>query len=157
MSTLGYHHTPESKAKARASMRTRADYRPARPLTSTYFVWVGLRRRCFNPNHRDYAAYGGRGITVCRRWADYDAFLEDMGERPVGTSIDRIDNDGNYEPSNCKWATKVEQCRNMRRSRIFPHNGESKTLTEWSKVLGINYDRLRGRLRLGWTFERAIE
>lgn len=125
--------------------------------TPEYEAWINMRQRCTNPKRPEFRNYGARGISVCERWESFENFLDDMGTRPMGLSIERINNDGNYEPSNCKWATKVEQCRNMRRSRIFPHNGESKTLTEWSKVLGINYDRLRGRLRLGWTFERAIE
>jgi len=80
-----------------------------------YRVWLAMRERCTNPNNRCYADYGGRGIQVCSRWNDFAAFYEDMGSRPgLGWSIDRIDNDGNYEPGNCRWATASQQRRNRR-------------------------------------------
>src|SRR5688572_1683194 len=85
----------------------------------TYNAWLGMRERCRNPKSRAYANYGGRGISVCARWDDYENFLSDMGEPPSkGHSLDRINNNGNYEPSNCRWATKSEQQGNQRRSTI---------------------------------------
>ncbi len=84
----------------------------------TYGSWANMRYRCFDVANPQFAEYGGRGITICDRWADdYDAFYGDMGARPEGMTLDRIDNDGNYEPGNCRWATPAQQVRNTRRNR----------------------------------------
>ena len=89
--------------------------------TPTYRSWASMIQRCTNEKRHNYAYYGGRGITVCVRWRDFDAFLADMGERPDGTTLDRIDNEGNYEPGNCEWATPKQQSNN-RRPRGKAHN-----------------------------------
>lgn len=80
--------------------------------TPIYESWKAMRKRCLNPNAPKYRLYGGRGITICERWDYFENFREDMGERPIGLSLDRIDNDGNYEPGNCRWATQKEQQNN---------------------------------------------
>lgn len=83
-----------------------------------YMTWLTMRQRCRNPKAKGFRNYGGRGITVCDRWDDFETFVEDMGEKPPGTTLDRIDNDGNYEPSNCRWATAKEQLKNKRPKRL---------------------------------------
>ncbi len=126
--------------------------------TPEYHVWCGLRCRCTNPNGTAWDNYGGRGITVCERWMEsFPAFLEDMGRRPSDRhSIDRIDNDGNYEPGNCRWATSREQMRNTRVNYLVEHNGETKCVAEWAEQYGMSPSVLYARLvKLGWTFEQA--
>ncbi len=112
--------------------------------TPTHRSWLSMRRRCNEVTHDQYKYYGGAGVKVCERWQDsFDNFLADMGERPLGMTLDRIDPAGNYEPNNCRWATQKEQMNNTTRSVKF----EGKTLTEWSEELGIKYDTLSYRLR----------
>lgn len=110
----------------------------------TFTTWSRMRDRCNNPNSEHYDRYGGRGIRVCERWASsFENFLSDMGERPKGMSIERIDNDGPYSPENCRWATQKEQMRNTSRSVIF----QGKTMHQWSEELGIKYHTLTWRMR----------
>lgn len=87
--------------------------------SGTYRSWSGMKTRCFNKKSTNYYLYGGRGITVCDRWSKFELFLEDMGERPIGKSLDRIDVNGNYEPSNCQWASDEEQSQNKRKTKMF--------------------------------------
>lgn len=103
----------------------------------THSTWTGLFKRCFNPIDRNFPDYGGRGITVCERWFSFEAFVADMGLRPDGKTLDRVDNNGNYEPSNCRWATRVEQARNTRRNRVVLVNGVPKFQTEIAKEYGL--------------------
>lgn len=105
-------------------------------------------QRCHNPSNKAYADYGGRGITVCDRWRNScQSFLDDMGPRPSAAhSVDRIDNDGNYEPKNCRWATATEQNRNNRGNRNISWGGKTQTVQEWATELGLKYTTLKRRL-----------
>ena len=114
---------------------------------ATYETWKGMRSRCANKRNKNYPSYGGRGITVCERWNDYSNFVADMGERPPGRSIDRIDNDGPYSPENCRWATKIEQANNVRRTKFLTLYGETKPLAEWARLYGLKYHTLYQRVR----------
>jgi hypothetical protein len=115
--------------------------------------------RCTDPENPSWHNYGGRGITVCQRWKrSFANFIEDMGARPhPSLTIERINNDGNYEPSNCKWATRKEQCRNRRGNTLLTHNGHTRCLAEWSEHTGISVDLLIFRLRKGWSVKETLE
>jgi hypothetical protein len=123
-----------------------------------YAVWRSMKARCLNPSTKVYKNYGGRGIGICFTWFDsFAAFIADMGPRPSAQhSLDRINNDGDYTASNCRWATRAEQGRNRRTNKILTHNGESLCLTDWAKRIGLNASTLFKRIEAGWTVERAI-
>lgn len=123
----------------------------------TWKSWSEMKARCLNPSHKLYYYYGGRGIKVCTRWIEsFENFLEDMGEKPSGTSLDRIDNNGNYEPNNCRWATDIQQARNKRNNIIITFNGETLCLAEWAEKLGIDYKILHHRYQRGWSADRIV-
>lgn len=121
-------------------------------------IWEGMKARCLNPNDDRFLDYGGRGITICDRWLEsFENFYADMGDPPDKCSIDRIDVNGNYEPSNCRWATQSQQCNNKRDTVRYFYEGEEHTLSEWATIKNVSHDRLRQRVhKLGWTFEKAI-
>lgn len=122
----------------------------------TYNSWAQMRSRCNNPNVPEYIHYGGRGIRVCDRWSSFVLFLQDMGERPTGTSIDRLDVNDGYHPANCRWATRREQSLNTRRSRFITASGLEMTLVEWSEATGLTVNCIRSRIKRGWTSEQAM-
>lgn len=125
---------------------------------STYAIWSSMRGRCYNPNNPEYPRYGARGIVVCDRWHYYENFVADMGLRPVGLSIERKNNDGNYEPNNCTWVTAKEQARNRRSNKFVTYRGETRILIEWCELLNLPFERMQDRLtRAGWTPEKAFE
>lgn len=125
--------------------------------TGTYISWDSMIGRCTRLNNPYYSKYVGRGITICARWMSFECFLSDMGTRPDGTTLDRFpDNDGNYEPGNCRWATKTQQQNNRCTNVVVEYNGERHTVTEWARHLGLPVDRLRSRIASGWTPERAF-
>lgn len=122
-----------------------------------YRVWKSMMTRCFNPHTERFKNYGGRGITICAEWKSFPNFYRDMGRRPSPHhSIDRINNSGDYEPGNCRWATTVQQARNGRCTRIITYAGVSACLTEWAERLGMRMQVLHHRLSRGWTVRRAL-
>lgn len=120
--------------------------------------WSGMLERCLNPNNKLYPQYGGRGISICERWMTFENFFEDMGHRPKGTTIDRYpNNDGHYEPGNCRWATAKEQARNTRATLFVEFNGRRTPLREVAEITGVKYMTLYQRLTNGWTLDRAVQ
>src|SRR3954471_10620371 len=124
--------------------------------TREYAAWCEMRQRCNSPRKPGYKNWGGRGIKICARWEKFADFFADMGPRPSPKhSVDRIDNDGDYEPGNVRWATKTEQARNMRNTRLIEFNGEKLSVAEWAERLNINASTLRVRLHRQRTVQRA--
>lgn len=123
---------------------------------SAYPSWAAMIQRCTNPTHKNYTAYGGSGKTVCERWLSLVNFCHDMGERPVGMTIERINNELGYSPENCRWATRQEQSRNKLVCRKYLHDGKEKTIYELSLESGIRQKSLRLRLARGWSVDEAI-
>src|ERR1051325_1987407 len=133
----------------RASITTHGHATAARSLT--YTSWQILIQRCQNPKNPAYPNYGGAGITVCERWQVFENFLADMGERASELySIDRIDNSGNYEPGNCRWATKKQQQRNRQGNHFITAFGETCTIAEWAERSQLAFSTISNRLRTGW-------
>lgn len=124
----------------------------------THIIWANMKARCYNTNRSDYHQYGGRGITVCDRWLNsYVNFLEDMGPRPKGLSLDRIDNNKGYSKDNCRWATPTEQNNNKRSNILLSFKGKTQSISAWAKDLGFNPEVIRKRIRIrGWDVERAL-
>lgn len=126
--------------------------------TPTYSVWQGMLARCDKPSHKSYKDYGGKGITVCSRWRSFEPFLEDMGIRPSGLTIDRIDGSGNYEPGNCRWATAKTQANNRHNNRLNTYQGETKTTTQWAEDprCVVSFVTFAKRIDCGWPIEHAL-
>lgn len=121
----------------------------------TYRCWYHMKQRCLNLNHPKYANYGGRGITICLRWHEsFVNFLEDMGIKPDGLSLDRVDNDGPYSPDNCRWATRMQQGSNMQWTKSI--DGVKMSISEYCRIHKLNATAIRNRLCRGWELERAL-
>ena len=127
--------------------------------TNEYNIWLGIKQRCLDKNSESYKDYGGRGIKMCERWLEsFENFYDDMGPRPSKRhSIDRIDNEGDYTPENCHWATKLEQANNTRSNRFIKIDGVEKTLAQWCRFYDITYGIVECRIRRGWPIEKAIK
>lgn len=124
--------------------------------TAEYKTWQQMIQRCDNQGDANYPNYGGRGISVCEKWQNFENFYADMGKRPSGMSIDRKDNDGNYEPGNCRWATLIQQNRNRRSTRNVTYNGQTLCVSEWALRLNITPQSLSARLARGHSIESAL-
>lgn len=143
---------------AREAIAKRARKHGMSGATPEYQAWAHMIRRCHTPTTESYKYYGARGIIVCDRWRlSFENFYADMGPRPSPKhSIDRIDNNGNYEPSNCRWATTHQQASNTRKNQWLTFRGETKTVSEWTRVLGFPREVIRSRLARGWSVEQAL-
>ena len=126
--------------------------------TPTYHSWATMQQRCVNKNNTGYKNYGARGIKVCERWiGSFERFYADMGKRPsTKHTIDRIDNDGDYTPDNCRWATKNEQVRNIRSNVLITHEGTTLCATDWSSRTGIHINTIRYRFHAGWPSDEIL-
>ena len=128
--------------------------------TRPYKIWVDMKRRCNNPKNKAYKYYGEKGVRVCDEWVnDFSAFYEWAKENGYNDNLtlDRIDSDGNYEPSNCRWATKTEQANNTSRNVFITYKNKTQTISMWAKELGIKYSLIQDRLSAGWTPEEIFE
>ena len=125
-----------------------------------YRIWSNMKNRCTNPNADNYLFYGGRGIKVCDEWRDDFIPFRDWAIANGYTdklTLDRIDNDGNYEPSNCRWETHLHQCNNTRRNHLLTFQGETHTISEWARIVGMRPDTLERRINhRGWSVEKAL-
>lgn len=141
-----------------SEVTARRNFRHGGCGTPEYRTWLNMRNRCFNPRSQDYINYGNRGITVCNRWDAFENFREDMGSKPSSEhSLERLDNDGNYEPDNCAWALQITQTNNKRNNHRLIYLGQTHTIAEWGRLLNnIPESTIRKRLKLGWSTEDAL-
>lgn len=155
---LQHLHTGHTTSCGCLVVETRGDYRRThgQSESGTYSSWTDMKSRCHNESHTAWEWYGGRGISVCDRWILFEAFLEDMGERPDGLTLDRIDTNGNYEPGNCRWVTMKEQGRNKRTNRLLTIGNETRCIAEWSEITGIPRTTIRNRLKAGYSAAESL-
>lgn len=136
-------------------------YRETHGLTSSpeFYIWRTMKSRCSNPKRPEYHRYGGRGIRVCDEWIDsFETFYKDMGPRPNQThQIDRIDNDGNYCKSNCRWADSATNSNNRSTNKFITHNNQTLTESQWCEKLGMSRGSISKRIKSGWSIQAAIE
>lgn len=126
--------------------------------TRVYHIWNSMKQRCTNPNAKSYKYYGAKGVSVCSEWEDFAGFCEWAFANGYEDhlTIDRIDGNGNYEPSNCRWATYKEQQNNTSYNRLYSYNGETRNIMQWSEITGIHPNMLYKRLLRGWSIEKAL-
>lgn len=122
----------------------------------TYRIWANMVSRCTNPRFDSFRHYGARGISVCESWKTFSNFLEDMGPAPEGLTLDRIDGNGNYQASNCRWVTSKQQAENTSRTVWLEFDGQRLSMSEWSRRRGLQVQTVAARLKRGWSIERAL-
>jgi hypothetical protein len=127
-----------------------------RGQTTEYTIWRGIKQRCLSPNYATYSDYGARGITICERWLSFENFVADMGSRPHGHSVERVDNEKSYSPDNCIWKLSSLQAQNRRSNRTITFNGETLCIAEWSRRTGIPGYCIIARLKRHWSHEKAL-
>lgn len=139
-------------------MRGKLSHGESSTKTVEYIAWMHMKARCLCKSNKHYHLYGGRGITVCREWLNsYDVFLIDMGRRPsTKHSLDRINNNGNYEPTNCRWTDFTTQQMNKRQAHLIEFNGDVKNVRTWEIEYGLTKGVLHHRLNLGWSMKDAL-
>lgn len=145
-----------SRDRAREAGRKHGAFTGGKP-TLAWRIWQEMKQRCYNPKCNRYYTHGARGIKVCQRWLhSFEDFMKDMGPRPKGGCLERKDNDGDYTPENCRWATRKEQARNKRNTFWVEYQGERLSLAEWCERLGLKYHTTAERLRRGMAPEEAF-
>jgi len=155
----GYCTTHGQRLKFHGDPLYTKNERHGRTSTPEYKSWCHMRDRCYRQTDKRYTDYGGRGIKVCDSWRNsFMSFYSDMGNKPTPKhQLDRIDNNGNYEPNNCRWATPRDQSNNRRSNTYYTYQGKTMTLAAWARHSGINHDKLRQRVkRYGWPIEKAL-
>lgn len=140
----------------RSNIASGLNTKHGRSRTRTYRIWAGIKTRCLNPRSRGYAEYGGRGITIDPMWLEFENFYRDMGDPPSGHSIERKDGTKGYSAENCRWATPEDQANNTRNNRLLEFAGETHTLAEWSRIVGVSQKTISTRLVRGWTVGQSI-
>ena len=146
----------EGNTKSCGCLQSDNRYKHGQAYTSTYTTWESMKGRCDNPNNTAYADYGERGIHYVKEWREFSKFFADMGEKPEGLSLDRIDNDGNYSPENCRWATPIEQASNKRTNVYLTHDGKTQTISQWSRDKGWDRAFIGQRRNAGWSTEEIL-
>ena len=157
--SCGCTRTESIKRYNASGKKSKGCYKDGRSLHPLYGTWFQMISRCENPNQNHYDRYGGRGIKVCEEWHDFWNFVkwsDSVGGRPKGYTLDRINNDGNYEPSNCRWADWKTQTTNKSSNVFVEYNGVRKTMIEWCEELNIHPHTLHNRIKRGWSVERAF-
>ena len=141
---------------AKTKKGNKGSFKHGMTKTPEYRSWTRMRTRCHNNNSDRYPAYGGKGIKICSDWDDFEKFYSDMGPRPIGKSLDRIDNKLGYSKNNCRWATAKEQTMNRSMTKFFTYNSETLCYMDWAKKMGGTKSMINARIKMGWSVLKSI-